>query len=119
MPGDAVTTRSGRSAGMLLWPEPGRKRHAYRLEPAVHVELGEDVAGVRAHGVGRDQQFLGNLPAPLSVHHAQQNIAFARAEHAQRIIEAARPVDVGPQLTHYLAEHVGREPRVTLAYAAQ
>ena len=81
----------------------------------MHVQLGEDVAGVRAHGIGRDHQLFGDLTATLAIHHAQQYVPFARAEYVERVRMVPGAADVGPQFTQDLAEHVRREPGLTAA----
>ena len=63
--------RARRSYRLLRGVQPGRVGHPDSLKPAVHIQLGEDVADVGPHSVGGDHQILSYLPAALTFHHAQ------------------------------------------------
>src|SRR5216683_2632137 len=51
------------SLGVAGGPQASRPGHPDRLQAAVHVKLGEDVPGMRAHRVGGNLQVLGDLAA--------------------------------------------------------
>ena len=61
----------------------GRPGHADRLDPAVHLKLAEDAAGMGADGVRGDHQLGGDLAGALALGHAGQHVELARAERCQ------------------------------------
>jgi hypothetical protein len=85
----------------------------------VHVELAEDAASVRAHGIGGDHQVRGDLVARLALRHADHHVELARAERTEQVAALGGSPDIAAQLAQDLAEHARREPGVAVGHPAQ
>src|SRR6185437_6161177 len=107
--GRAVVRLAGLGLG-ILGPQAGGPGHADRLDPAVHLKLAEDAAGMGADGVRGDHQLGGDLAGALALGHARQHVELAGAEGLKQVAALPGGLHVVPQPAENLAEHLGREP---------